>query len=148
MGTEGNNYSVTNLLNIYQSFLQCNTWINKKKLVDKIVELTYECIKSNDEDLLSLFKLFHINGVLEQNEKLVHYFQHYAELKFATLPKDGLILEYSEFLKDLGLWHWNTTLIDLLKTNFEVSMLSYNEGTTCRLIKLIAYNHKKDEEFL
>lgn len=68
MGTEGNNYSVTNLLNIYQSFLSCDFWINKKKLVEKIVELTYECIKSNDEDLLSLFKLFHSNGILEQND--------------------------------------------------------------------------------
>jgi|688.fasta_scaffold177334_1 hypothetical protein len=74
MGTEGNNYSVTNLLNIYQSFLLCNCFINKSKLVDKIVELTYECIKSNDKDLLSLFKLFHSNGVLEKNDKLVHYF--------------------------------------------------------------------------
>lgn len=64
------------------------------------------------------------------------------------MPKDTLVIEYAEFLKDIGLWYWNTTLIDIIQTNFEAAMVNYNEKTMCKLLKLIAYNFKKDESFL
>jgi hypothetical protein len=58
------------------------------------------------------------------------------------------VLDYAEFLKDIGMWTWNVKLIEVLKHSFQVAMLSYNEKSMCRLIKLIAYNHVKDEQFL
>ena len=64
------------------------------------------------------------------------------------MPKDTLVVEYAEFLKDIGLWYWNTSLIEILQTNFEVGMVNYSEKTMCKLIKLIAYNFQKDEGFL
>jgi hypothetical protein len=63
-------------------------------------------------------------------------------------PKEALILDYAEFLKDIGMWTWNVKLIEVLKHSFTVAMLSYNEKAMCRLIKLIAYNHVKDQQFL
>lgn len=64
------------------------------------------------------------------------------------MPKDTLVVEYAEFLKDIGLWYWNTSLIEILQTNFEVGMVNYSEKTMCKLIKLIAYNFQKNEGFL
>jgi hypothetical protein len=121
---------------------------DRKKLMEKAVELTYEAIKSSDEDFLALFQLFRAKGVLQQSDELCTYFQHYTEDRFRLLPKDTLILDYCEFLKDIGLWHWNAKLIEMLKHSFTTAMLSYNEQTMCRLIRLIAYNHVRDNDFI
>ena len=83
---------------------------------------------------------------MKDNEELIGTFLQVAEGRFAALPKDTLILDYAEFMKTIGIWYWNQNLIQLLKTNFEMSMVSYNENTICRLIKLIAYNYQKDED--
>jgi hypothetical protein len=40
------------------------------KIVEKVIELTYQSIKSSDQDFLDLFKLFHEQGVLEKNDEL------------------------------------------------------------------------------
>lgn len=57
-------------------------------------------------------------------------------------------MDYAEFLKDIGMWTWNVKLIEVLKHSFTIAMLNYNEKAMCRLIKLIAYNHVRDEPFL
>lgn len=57
-------------------------------------------------------------------------------------------MEYCEFLRTNDAWHWNTKLPEILKQSFITSMLSYSENIMCKLIRLIAYNHVLDEEFL
>lgn len=110
-----------------------------------MIELTYDAIKNDDKDMLEIFRLLHSLGVLDQNEELCQYFQNFCEERFRLLPKDKLILEFAEFLKDIGLWMWNIKMMEILKNSFTISMLNYDEATMCRLIKLIAYNHVKDE---
>lgn len=73
--------------------------------------------------------------------------QHTYE-RFHLFAKDSLILDYAYFLNDLGLWQWEKELIDGLKQSFKTSMWEYNEKAICRLLKLVALNYKKDEEFL
>lgn len=36
----------------------------------------------------------------------------------------------------------------MLKQSFEVAMLSYDVTTMCRLIRLMAYNHVRDKQFI
>ena len=72
----------------------------------------------------------------------------HASERFHLFTKDHLILDYADFLNELGLWQWERDLIDGLKHSFKTSMWEYKEKTICRLLKLVALNFKKDEEFV
>jgi hypothetical protein len=57
-------------------------------------------------------------------------------------------MDYAEFLNELGLWMWDKELIEGLKQSFKNSMWEFNEKAMCRLLKLVAHNHKKDDQFI
>lgn len=117
---DDNNYSVSDLLDISKALLSLSRNSPKHvgkykseeaKVLAKSAELTIEAIKNSDKDFLELFKVFKENGVLDKNDDLCSYFQHYTEERFRLLPKDMLIVDYAEFSKDIGFWYWNTKLI-------------------------------------
>jgi hypothetical protein len=51
------------------------------------------------------------------------------------------VLQFATFLKDLGLWYWNTNLIQMIKGHFAKNYFKYNFEELCRMVKLIGYNH-------
>ena len=57
-------------------------------------------------------------------------------------------MDYAEFLKELGLWMWDKELVEGLKQSFQNSMWEFNEKAMCRLLKLVAHNHKNDDQFI
>jgi hypothetical protein len=71
VGHDSNNYSISDLLHILRSFVALDSHgLRLPKIVEKVIELTYQSIKSSDQDFLDLFKLFHEQGVLEKNDEL------------------------------------------------------------------------------
>lgn len=56
-------------------------------------------------------------------------------------------LQFLLFLKDAGLWYWNTPLISFLDSNFRSDFESYSFGDICTVVKLVGYNHQKSDEF-
>lgn len=95
-----------------------------------------------------MFRLFHEKGLLDGDEKLCLHLQHYLEDRFDFMDKDKVIFEYLEFLKDLGLWYWNTTLIGQMEDHFRQNFFLFDLDQLSRLTRLIAYNFDKSEEFI
>ena len=73
--------------------------------------------------------------------------QDYVERRFDTMEIETA-LAFAEFFKDLGLWNWNIQLMLQIKEHFRRSYINYEIPSLCKLVKLIAYNHMKDESFL
>ncbi len=61
------NFTVSEVLKIYQSFDILSQYWNLGKINDKLMELTLTCTKSNDDDLLELYKLLNDDGYLSHN---------------------------------------------------------------------------------
>lgn len=56
------------------------------------------------------------------------------------------VLDFAEFLKDMGLWYWNTALVSMLETHFNKNYYNYEIDTMCRLVKLIGYNYNRSDD--
>ena len=112
-----------------------------------IIKLTFDSIKSSDQDLLELLKMFKNKGYFETEDILCTYVQDYVEERFDFISKP-IVLQFATFLKDLGLWYWNTNLVQMMKNHFAKHYFKYNFEELCRLVKLIGYNHQKNDEFL
>lgn len=132
---------------IYRAFDILAEYWNHDKMRETIVQLTYDCIKSNDNDLLELFKLFMQKGYLDNDENLCCYIQEYVEERFSYISTP-MTLTFACFLKDLGLWHWNTNLMQMIQNHFTKSFYLYEFDTLCRLVKIIGYNHLKNTEII
>jgi hypothetical protein len=61
------------------------------------------------------------------------------------MDKNKDIFDYLEFMKHLGTWYWNTTLLEQLKTTFAKNFFEYDLNQLGRLTKIIAYNFEKDD---
>jgi|LakMenE18May11ns_1017448.scaffolds.fasta_scaffold9458373_1 hypothetical protein len=67
---------------IFRAFDILAEFWNQEKMRNTIKQLTYECIKSNDHDLLELFKMYLQRGYLDNDENLCCYVQEYVEERF------------------------------------------------------------------
>jgi len=89
---------------------------------------TLNCLQNNDADLLRIFKLLDSLGILDkdQDNRLVQFLQNYFEDKFELMDKHNDVFDYLEFIKHLGTWYWNTTLLHLLKHYFNKQFYDYD----------------------
>jgi hypothetical protein len=85
---------------------------------DLFLSATLKCIKSNEADLLSLFKLYSGQGYLhDPDQHLLMYLQDVVISRFEFLDKET-VLEYAQFFNDIGIWYWDTELITKIRKQF------------------------------
>jgi hypothetical protein len=67
-------------------------------------------------------------GILDEDKDhtLVQYFQNYFEDKFELIDKKKDLFDYLEFIKYLGSWYWNESLLELLKESFSKNFYEYD----------------------
>jgi hypothetical protein len=58
---------------IFKSFDQLAEYWSPEKMKSTIIKLTYESIKSSDQDLLELLKMFKTKGYFETEDQLCTY---------------------------------------------------------------------------
>ena len=72
---------------------------------------------SSDRDFYELFKFYEDNNILSENENLLAQLRHYVEQRFDYMDR-SMILLYSDFLKDLGMFFDDRSLIEKLDNYF------------------------------
>ena len=65
--------------------------------------MTLNTVSNNDKDLLDLMKYYSESGILDQNEYLLAQLRQYIEHRFNFMGRE-MILDYCEFLKDMGMF--------------------------------------------
>ena len=58
------------------------------------------------------------------------------------------VLTFAEFFKEIGIWTWNLNLMLRIEDHFDRNYIDYDLAKLCTLVKLVGYNHRRDEGFL
>ena len=133
--TENDNFSftVSEVLQIYQSFDILSLYWNVGKINEKLMDLTLTSTKSNDDDFLALYKLLHKDGYLSHNNRLCVYLQEFLESKSETISTQ-VLLDLMLILHDQDLWQRNGKLMNLLTKHFNQCYFKYTLDEICILI--------------
>lgn len=79
--------------------------------------MTLNTVSNNDRDLLNLMKYYSESGILDQNEYLLALLRQYIDQRFHFMGRE-MILEYCEFLKDMGMFFQDEDMVKKLQQYF------------------------------
>jgi len=125
---ENDTFSASDLCKVFTSMEQLEPTWSKDQFHTQVVKATLNCLQNSDAALLTIFKLLDTLGILEadQENTLVLFLQNYLEEKFELMDKHKDLFDYLEFMKHLGVWYWNTTLLEQLKASFNKNFFEYD----------------------
>ena len=97
--------------------------------------MTLNTFGSSDKDFFELFKYYEENNILSENENLLAQLRHYVEQRFDYMDRE-MILKYSDFLKDQGMFFNDKSLIEKLDHYFQNNYYNFELLDLFKIMKL------------
>ena len=119
----------------------------KAKCRQALIEMTLNTASNSDRDLLDLMKYYNLTGILDQNEYLLAQLRQYVDDRFHFMGR-ALILEYCNFLKDMGMFFQDSEMIVMLQNYFKSNYYDFELTEIFQLMKLNAYCFYKSDDFM
>jgi hypothetical protein len=116
-------FGMSDILKMFRGFEIIDSYFNKEKVIEGIVELVLEGSFYEDEAFLEILKDFHSKGLIEKYQDLGVKARVYFQERFDYMNHKS-ILGYLELFKELGMLFEDKEITLLMKehmtTNFHV----------------------------
>ena len=117
----------------------------KQQLRSVLVGMTLNTTSSSDADLFELMMYYDEKGILNENEYLLAQLREYLDNRFDFMDRQ-LILKYCTFLKDIGMFFQDQSMILRLEEYFSNHYYVFELSELFQMLKLQAYCFYKPEK--